>query len=77
MERPELPKDGVCKCGSASWYDVEEGYVRWSTAHLEDGVLRVYMDGWDDMSENGDGDRYVRCQACDAQYAYAGPMSYS
>jgi hypothetical protein len=70
------PKTGECSCGCDNWRDVEHGYVRSSGATFEDGVLTVYPDGWDDLSENGDGERYVQCESCGKRYDYTGEVSY-
>jgi hypothetical protein len=66
--RPAFPSDGVCQCGANDWYDTEPGYIRMSGATFEDGALRVFQDGWDDMSEGGD-DHYVVCSVCSTEYA--------
>ena len=62
-----FPASGTCVCGSGDWLDVEQGYVRSSRATFEDDVLYVSTDGWDDMSEDGDGARYAECRMCSAK----------
>lgn len=75
-ERPAFPSDGVCpECGSASWNDVETGYARISSAVFEDGVLHVWNDGWDDMSEGGD-EQYVACDTCGTAFAHPSNVEY-
>lgn len=73
--RPAFPADGVCTCGSHDWYDVEEGYSRWSSAEFDNDVLRVFQDGWDDMSEGGDA-RYAACAVCHLEYSLPETVSY-
>jgi hypothetical protein len=75
-ERTPFPANGVCPCGSDDWHDTEPGYVRMSGARFEDGVLQVFMDGWDDMSEGGD-DHYAQCAACGEEFALPSEVNYS
>lgn len=74
--RSAFPSNGLCECGANSWYDVETGYTRMSSAEFEDGALSVFIDGWDDMSEDGD-DHYVECQLCSRQYALPDSVDYN
>ena len=68
-ERLPFPKSGECACGASDWLDCEAGYVRMSSAAVDGGVIRVFMDGWDDMSEGGD-EQYMACAVCGREYAY-------
>ena len=74
--RPAFPDKGVCSCGCEDWYDCETGYTRMSSASVKDGVFRVFMDGWDDMSEGGN-EQHVACAGCGKEYEYpTTPMEY-
>lgn len=74
---PAFPETGTCVCGCEDWNDVENGYTRASLATFENGALYVNTDGWDDMSENGDGPRYAACYACGAKYDLPLDVRYS
>jgi hypothetical protein len=56
---PDFPADGVCpSCGQTGvehglWQHNEPGYFRWTNGQVDDGVLTLSTDGWDDMSEHG------------------------
>jgi len=75
--RPIFPLSGVCECGvSDQWYLVEHGYTRFSVLEVtppEDDSTGVHLhgitNGWDDMSEGGDGEEYILCMTCDRKYA--------
>lgn len=72
---PELPDTG-CVCGVHDELLIEEfGYVRWTTLRREtlgsDPTVSFWAgiaDGWDDMSDSGNGPEVVWCQACNAYY---------
>lgn len=74
---PILPLDAICKCGdSDEWYLVEHGYSRFSRIEVTPpegnevaSNLHGITDGWDDISEYGDGEVYFLCMSCDTRYA--------
>ena len=75
-ELPELPDTG-CVCGAhTDGLLLEEyGYSRWTSLRREpldsDPTVSfwcAYGDGWDDMSESGNGPEVVWCERCDTYY---------
>lgn len=71
-ELPVLPDTG-CVCG-AEHDDLmleEFGYVRWTRMERMGDESEYWVgvtDGWDDMSDSGNGPTVVWCQSCNAHY---------
>lgn len=70
-ELPVLPDTG-CVCGAEDDLQLEEfGYVRWTTLRRSEDDEPCWLgitDGWDDMSDSGNGPTVVWCQSCNAHY---------
>lgn len=78
---PELADELRCsRCGAGDEVrDLivnEEGYERWTSCEIADGVLLAVTDGWDDMSEGG-ALEYVRCDKCEQAHRVPATMEWA
>lgn len=67
-ELPPFPSTGSCtRCKGRHWTHVEDGYIKYTSVEIIDGVPTCLFGGVDDFSEEGTAE-WMSCDTCGATF---------